>query len=96
MLTFLFWNLNKRPLEGVVSALTYQHQVDVLILAEWAIPTATMLLAVLLRPDLMDRFPSEELRILTEDGDSSLLSPSGLPDKAAGSDHLPVLFKLDL
>ena len=51
---------------------------------------------VLLRPDLMDRFPSEELRILTEDGDSSLLSPSGLPDKAAGSDHLPVLFKLDL
>ncbi len=51
---------------------------------------------VLLRPELLDRFPSEELRILTEDGDRSLLSASGLPDKAAGSDHLPVLFKLDL
>ena len=46
MLTFLFWNFNKRPLEGVVSALTYQHQVDVLILAECAIPAATMLLAL--------------------------------------------------
>lgn len=51
---------------------------------------------VLLRPELLDRFPSEELRILSEDGNRSLLSASGLPDKAAGSDHLPVLFKLDL
>jgi hypothetical protein len=48
---------------------------------------------VLLRPSLLSHFHNEELKILTSDGKQSLLSESGLPKV---SDHLPILFKLDL
>ena len=51
---------------------------------------------VMLRPSLMSHFENEELKILTSDGDTSLLSPRGLPDRSFGSDHLPILFKLNL
>jgi hypothetical protein len=51
---------------------------------------------VLVRPELMDRFPNHELKILTAVGEKSLVSPSGVPDRKGASDHLPVLFKLDL
>jgi len=51
---------------------------------------------VLLRPDLMGRFRNSDLEILTSDGADSLLSSDGLPDTNRASDHLPVLFKLDL
>ena len=51
---------------------------------------------VLVRPDLLNLFPNQELSILSDIGGETLLSPKGLPDKAIGSDHLPVLFKLDL
>ena len=51
---------------------------------------------VLVRPDLLSLFPNQELRILGDVGGKTLLSPKGLPDQAIGSDHLPVLFKLDL
>lgn len=51
---------------------------------------------VLLRPDLLPLFNDEDVRILTSDGDSSLLSQSGLPDERVASDHLPVLFSLGL
>ena len=51
---------------------------------------------VLVRPELMERFPNHELKILTADGEKSLLLPSGIPDRKGASDHLPVLFKLDL
>ena len=48
---------------------------------------------VLLRPALMDHLV--DLRILDTDGTDSLLTPHGLPDAVNGSDHLPLLFRLD-
>lgn len=48
---------------------------------------------VLLRPDLMHRL--DALDVLSNDGDGSLLTPHGRPDRARGSDHLPLFFRLD-
>jgi len=51
---------------------------------------------VLLRPSLLGMFRNEDLRILTDVGQTSLLSPrSGTPRKSV-SDHLPILFRLSL
>jgi hypothetical protein len=47
---------------------------------------------VLLRPAVAGA--QAELRILDTDGTDTLLTPRGLPDQAAGSDHLPLLFRL--
>jgi hypothetical protein len=49
---------------------------------------------VLLRPALMDGLA--DLRVLTTVAGESLLTASGLPDQAAASDHLPILFRLDI
>jgi hypothetical protein len=49
---------------------------------------------VLLRPALMDALA--ELRILEEDGQESLLTDRRRPRSSEVSDHLPVLFRLDL
>jgi len=51
---------------------------------------------VLIRPDLLRGFRNEDLEILTTDGDASLLTPKGLPDKAHASDHLPILFRINI
>jgi hypothetical protein len=51
---------------------------------------------VLLRPGLLPFFRNEDLKILTGDGVSMLISDSGLPNTSVGSDHLPILFKLHL
>ena len=51
---------------------------------------------VLLRPQLLPYFSSEDLKILTTDGNSSLLSSDGLPDRSWASDHLPILFRLNI
>lgn len=48
---------------------------------------------VLLRPKLMDQLT--EVRVLETDGTTSLLTANGLPDKVNGSDHLPLLFRLE-
>lgn len=48
---------------------------------------------VMLRPSLLSCFQNKDLKILTSDGKQPLLSESGLPQ---ASDHLPILFKLDL
>jgi hypothetical protein len=50
---------------------------------------------VLLRPDLLDRFKNEDLQILDSDGNEMFLSESGIPKRAI-SDHLPLIFKLDI
>ncbi len=47
---------------------------------------------VLVRPALIDHL--SEVRILDHDGTESLLTPGGLPGRADGSDHLPLLFRL--
>ena len=41
-------------------------------------------------------FSERNLRILTQAGNVSLLTNRGLPDAKLASDHLPVLFKLNL
>ena len=51
---------------------------------------------VLIRPELLRMFRNEALRILSVSGERSLLTAKGLPDASAASDHLPLLFRLDL
>jgi len=51
---------------------------------------------LLVRPELLPFFKNEDLRVLDSDGETSLLSLSGLPDDDAASDHLPIFFKLTL
>jgi hypothetical protein len=51
---------------------------------------------VLIRPELIDAFSYKDLQILFSDGEQSLLSQLGVPDKKVGSDHLPILFKIRL
>ncbi|MFC1835803.1 endonuclease/exonuclease/phosphatase family protein [Thermodesulfobacteriota bacterium] len=51
---------------------------------------------VLIRPELLPAFRNERLRILDSDGEVSLLSDNGLPSKRVASDHLPILFALEI
>jgi len=51
---------------------------------------------VLIRPALLPYFDSEDLFILTSDGKNSLLTSNGTPDSQSSSDHLPILFKLNI
>jgi hypothetical protein len=51
---------------------------------------------VLVRPDLMGSFSHDHLRILHTDGQVSLVTPAGSPDSKKASDHLPLVFRLDL
>ena len=51
---------------------------------------------VLVRPALMDKLRSDQVRILDKIGDLTLADKDGHPDRANGSDHFPLLFKLDL
>lgn len=51
---------------------------------------------VLIRPQLIKYFVDSDLQILTKAGDIKLLSPAGLPDKINASDHLPIIFNLNL
>jgi hypothetical protein len=44
--TFLFWNLNRKPLQHLLAALVKDREVDVLLLAENQIPIADLLLAI--------------------------------------------------
>ncbi len=51
---------------------------------------------VLIRPALLDCFRMDDLAIIDHTGDQSLLTASGIPDRSAGSDHLPILFRMSL
>jgi hypothetical protein len=51
---------------------------------------------VLLRPGLVDLLSRDGVEIVSRAGVVSLLSASGRPDKSVGSDHLPILFGLEL
>jgi hypothetical protein len=51
---------------------------------------------VLVRPSLLNFFSNEEVRILESDGVNSLLSSTGLPNADAASDHLPIMFAINL
>ncbi len=51
---------------------------------------------VLIRPDLLPSFDNKGLEIPESDGEVSFLSSKGLPDANVASDHLPVVFGLEL
>lgn len=51
---------------------------------------------VMIRPDLLPVWKQENLQILTNDGAKSLLTVNGAPKKQSVSDHLPILFSLDI
>ncbi len=50
----------------------------------------------LLRPDLLDYFRDTGIEVLTRIGERSLLTRNGIPDRNAGSDHLPLLLELSI
>lgn len=51
---------------------------------------------VLVRPELLSFFPDERLEVISTVGDRSLLSSTGIPDDSFGSDHLPLVFELEI
>jgi hypothetical protein len=51
---------------------------------------------VLVRPELLRYFSSDDVRILVDDGTEPLVTGRGTPNKTTASDHLPVLFRLNL
>ena len=55
-----------------------------------------MLDQVLVRPSLVAAFDSDSLKIVAIAGNLHFTNPSGVPDDLRFSDHLPVIFQLDL
>ncbi len=51
---------------------------------------------VLVRPTLLPHFRNEDIMIPSDDGTASLLNARGFLDENCASDHLPLLFKLNL
>lgn len=51
---------------------------------------------VLIRPDLIDSFDEAKLQVLTDCAGIEFLRESGIPDDSRASDHLPLLFDLDI
>lgn len=51
---------------------------------------------VLVRPSLLPVFDPREVKILVTDGTTSFLTRGGLPNRNAVSDHLPLLFRLNV
>jgi hypothetical protein len=50
----------------------------------------------MIRPALLDRFASDGVQILDSDGADSSLGSNGRPDADRGTDHLPILLRLDV
>jgi hypothetical protein len=51
---------------------------------------------VLIRPALLDRFHDDSLHIITSVAGQSLIKRDGSPDRTVASDHLPILFSLEI
>jgi hypothetical protein len=51
---------------------------------------------VLIRPDLLDRFDNQDLQIIDSVNNTSLLSSNRILNDKSPSDHLPLLFRLNL
>lgn len=51
---------------------------------------------VLIRPSLLDFWDDRELQILITDGALAFTDERGFPDRENASDHLPILFRLDI
>jgi len=51
---------------------------------------------ILIRPELLGRLDHDDLKIVSTIGSVSLLSTNQIPDHRVGSDHLPILFRMNL
>ena len=70
---------------------TYYKRTSDLDCPFWHIPDQ-----LLLRPELLDYWQDDYLSVLTNVGGQSIIKRDGVPDKANFSDHLPLLFRLDV
>lgn len=80
MATFLFWNLNRKPLQSLITTLVVEHQVDVLIFAECFIKPNVLLQSlreagveyhylpsqVCEKIEMFTRFPSDAFEIIID------------------------------
>ena len=80
MATFLFWNLNRKPLQSLIATLAVQHQIDVLIFAECVIKPEVLLQSlceagsqyyylpsrVCEKIEMFTRFPSDAFEIIID------------------------------
>lgn len=104
MTAFLFWNVNRKPLQTVIADLVFRYDVDVLILAENEIPVHVLLEALNQRrveyhytPGLCKkihiytRFSSRFLRLVSEDHRLTVrhLALPGLTDILLAACHFP-------
>ena len=51
---------------------------------------------VLLRPSLLPCFNNKDLQVVTGDGTTRLIDSDGLPESTLLSDHLPIVFRLNV
>jgi endonuclease/exonuclease/phosphatase family metal-dependent hydrolase len=65
MATFLFWNINRKPIEKIIANLAARHEVDVLMLAECAIPSGNLLEALNQDNEFKYHLPENEWHKLT-------------------------------
>ena len=80
--TFMFWNLNKRPLLELVNVLAREHRVDVLMLVECDLSVVSLLEALNTDEDnqftlfpslseyvtILGRFPQDSLHLVRDTG----------------------------
>ncbi len=102
---FLFWNIAKKPLAGVISSLAEEHRADVVILVECAIPPVDILLALNAKESefhlaalsegiiILTRFPSDFFRPAFESPNArTMIGRLTLPERSEillGVVHLP-------
>ena len=50
---------------------------------------------MIIRPDVVEFFDINSLKVVTEVDDIKLLNKNGIPDKNNISDHLPIFFSIE-
>lgn len=69
MLTFMFWNLNKKPIEQLVADAVHENHVDILILAECEISIPNLLFALNQNDEVQFQYctsPNERIKYFTK------------------------------
>ena len=51
---------------------------------------------VIFRPQLLPYFSEKSLEVIDAISEESLLAEDGIPDKTSGSDHLPIIFRINI